>query len=172
MPPSFSLDNQPRNRYISQVQNFEKANNLPTPDEEEMVSLLEAAPLVMRAMRAEISRHRPGGLSLPQFRALAFVHHHDGVSLSDIAEHLGMLPSSTTRMIDQLTNRRLVIRQECQHDRRRVTLTLTAQGIQVYEEAQRMGVAWLSQHLSGLSPHEHHIVRQAADILRKVFAVE
>ena len=73
--------------------------------------ILEIVPMVMRAIRTEIRSHRGSELSVPQFRVLIFLNRHEGASLSDIAEHLGLTLPSTSKMIDGLVARNMVTRQ-------------------------------------------------------------
>src|SRR5574341_1948383 len=89
--------------------------------------VLETLPLVMRAIRAEL-RQRPAGLSEAQFRTVFFLHHHQGASLSDVADFHGLTPASTSRLVNGLVARGVVTRTVDAADRRRCILALTAQG--------------------------------------------
>ena len=64
--------------------------------------LMEVVPLVMRTFRAEMRGSRANDLSVPQFRALGFVHRKPGTSLSDVAEHIGLALPSMSKLIDGL----------------------------------------------------------------------
>src|SRR5512136_2172583 len=90
--------------------------------------ILEVVPAVMRAIRAEMRRHRMADLSVPQFRTLAFVDRNVDASLSDVAEHIGLTLPSMSKIVDGLVSRKLVTRQTHPTDRRRMTLTLTTRG--------------------------------------------
>src|SRR5215472_3469611 len=90
--------------------------------------IMETVPLVMRTLRTEMRRRRPADLSVPQFRALAFVRRHPGASLSEVAEHLGLTLPATSTLIDHLVARELVRRAPNPDNRRRLVLTLTADG--------------------------------------------
>src|SRR5437763_5179002 len=97
--------------------------------------LMELAPLVLRSMRGEIRRQH-ADLSVPQFRALAFLSRHEGASLSDAAAPLGLTLPAASRLIEGLVEHRLVTRVLTTADRRRVELTLTPVGRAVLEEAR------------------------------------
>ena len=64
--------------------------------------ILEAVPMVMLAIRTWMRSHRGSDLSVPQFRVLVYLHRHEGSSLSDIAEHVGLTLPSMSKMIDGL----------------------------------------------------------------------
>src|SRR5215217_7612844 len=87
--------------------------------------LFEVVPLIMRAMRAEVRRQRAPELSMPQFRALAFIGRNEGAALSDVAAFLGLGLPSTSKLIDGLVEARLVTREIAPGDRRRVCLGLS-----------------------------------------------
>jgi DNA-binding MarR family transcriptional regulator len=67
-------------------------------------------------------------LTLPQFRMLVVLHSRGELSLSRLAEHLAVNPSTALRMVERLTTTGLVARRESEADRRTVRLTLTDAG--------------------------------------------
>jgi DNA-binding MarR family transcriptional regulator len=119
--------------------------------EEAALDILETIPLVMRVLRAEMRRHRQPGLSVPQFRTLAFLHNQPGAALNTLAEHLGLTPASTSKLVDGLVGRNLVERRESVKDRRRVMLSLTQQGFSIWEDAFLHTRACLSERLARLT---------------------
>ena len=132
--------------------------------------VMEVAPLVMRAIRAEMRRHRTSDLSIPQFRTLAFLSHHEGASLSAVAEHIGLTLPSMSKMIDGLVARSLVKREMHPDDRRRVTLTLTAHGKSLFKSAHSATQACLAEQMATLSASDRATVAQAMRILRPLLA--
>src|SRR5262245_44148028 len=131
--------------------------------------VMETVPLVMRAIRTEMRRRRPADLSVPQFRALAFVRRNPGASLSDVAEHLGLTLPTTSTLIDLLVARELVDRAPKPTNRRRVTLTLTELGASTYAAAHSDARSSLADRLAGLSNDERATVARAMRLLRPVF---
>ena len=132
--------------------------------------VMEVAPLVMRAIRAEMRRHRASDLSVPQFRALTFLSHHEGASLSDVAEHIGLTLPSMSKMIDGLVARRLVKREMHPDDRRRVTLALTPRGRSHFESAHSATRTCLAELMATLPASDRATVTQAMRILRPLLA--
>lgn len=132
--------------------------------------VLEVVPLIMRTIRAEMRSQRTPDLSIPQFRALAFLNRQPGSSLSHVAEHVGLTLPSASTLMNGLVTRRLVARQTSPDDRRRVTLSLTAGGKAILEAARRETQSHLSSRLSALSAAERDAVSRAMQLLRPVFA--
>lgn len=135
-------------------------------------ALLDVVPQVMRVVRAEIRSHRDGELSVPQFRALAYLDRHPGSPLLAVAAHLGLTPPSMSKLIDGLIARRLVSRQESAADRRRITLSLTTQGRSTLERTRRHTRVRLAEALATLAAAERATVMEALAILRRTFSIE
>jgi DNA-binding MarR family transcriptional regulator len=132
--------------------------------------MLEAVPLVMAAIRAEMRSHRGADLSVPQFRVLVYLQRQAGASLSAIAEHMGLTLPSMSKMIDGLVARALVARQLNPADRRRVTLAPTDSGRQTMQAAHNATAARLAARLTALSPSERRTIGKAMQVLATVFA--
>ena len=134
--------------------------------------LLDVVPRIMRALRVEMRRHRAADLSVPEFRALGFLDHYAGASLSDVAAHIGLTLPSMSKLIDGLVGRKLVTREFDPTDRRCVTLTVTARGRAILEAARAPTQAYLAALLAALSPAERLTVAQAMRVLRPLFISE
>jgi DNA-binding MarR family transcriptional regulator len=133
--------------------------------------VLDTVPMVMWAIRAEMRSHRTAGLSVPQFRTLAFLDQHGGASLSEAAEHLGLTLSSTSRLVDLLVERGLATRQEDANDRRRLVLHLTEPGRAVLAVVYTATQHYLEERLASLSPEQCALVTAAMGYLRLVFGL-
>jgi DNA-binding MarR family transcriptional regulator len=132
--------------------------------------VLETVPLVMRTIRGEMRRHRAADLSVPQFRTLAYIHRHRGVSLSSVAEHIGLTLPSMSKLVDGLVARGLITRESCADDRRRVTLAITARGRTILQAARDAALSSLADRLESLSEPERITVVRAMQTLHRVFA--
>ena len=68
-------------------------------------------------------------ITLPQFRALVVLAHHDDSTVGSLADELDIHPSTATRLCDRLADKNLIRRTPGRAgDRRETALTLTARG--------------------------------------------
>jgi DNA-binding MarR family transcriptional regulator len=131
--------------------------------------VLEAVPMVMAAIRTEMRSHRGSDLSVPQFRVLVYLHRHEGASLSDIAEHLGLTLPSMSKMIDGLVARQLVTRRMDPGDRRRVTLAPTVLGRTAMQSAYKATESRLAERLAALVAAERRTILKGMQVLESIF---
>jgi DNA-binding MarR family transcriptional regulator len=131
--------------------------------------ILETVPVVMRAIRTEMRSHRGSDLSVPQLRVLVFLNRHEGASLSDIAEHMGLTLPSMSKMVDVLVTRELVSRTMNPVDRRRVTLAPTALGRATRRAAHEATESRLAERLAQLSASERRNIIEAMQALKPIF---
>lgn len=142
---------------------------MPTTPDTCAQAMLEIVPSIMRNIRAEMRRHRTADLSVPQFRTLAYIDHNADVSLSDVAEHIGLTLPSMSKIVDGLVARKLVTRQTHPADRRRLVLTLTRSGQTALEASRKATRACLAEDLSTLSDAERANIVRALEALRPLF---
>lgn len=140
--------------------------------EEAALDMLEIVPMLMRVMRADMRQNRQPSLSVPQFRSLAYLRNHPGASLNSLAEHVGLTPASTSKLVDGLVERNLVERRESSEDRRRITLTLTSPGFSVWEEAFHHTQACFARRLASLTEAERENLKACLQSLRPLFEEE
>jgi len=131
--------------------------------------VLEVIPIVMRSLRREFRSHRGNDLGIPQYRALMFLQRNPGASLSTVADHLGITPPSTSKLIDGLVERGFIYRQSSEIDRRRINLGLTPAGADLadysYQEAQTTYIERFS-----MLPEETLVrITEAMQALRPIF---
>jgi MarR family transcriptional regulator for hemolysin len=134
--------------------------------------LMEVVPWVMQRIRMEMRSHRTPGLSVPELRTLIYLYRNEGVSLSEVAEHIGLKLPSMSKTIDALVARKLVIRRALAHDRRYVSLRLSAYGLAELRRTRRSTEARLAEALAALLPEQQARVVEALKMLGQVFAPE
>lgn len=134
--------------------------------EERLAELvMETANMLTRAIRQEMRRRRPEGLSLQQFRALGVIQRHPGASLSVIAGHLGLTNATASKLVDGLVKQELVARVESEEDRRVLVLNTTEAGNRALQSARTAALGWLAELLAGLDKSNHATVMKAMEIL-------
>ncbi len=122
----------------------------------------------MRRMRVE-TRRTMGGLSVPQYRALGYLVRHPSASLNDVAEHLGLTPPTTSKLIQKLVVDKIVARRVAS-DRRRVCLTLTRSGIAALDAARSETRRQLAESFRNASREDLAALSAALRILAKAFS--
>jgi DNA-binding MarR family transcriptional regulator len=132
-------------------------------------AVLDGMPPVMWFIRKQMRRHRTGGLSVPQFRALCLLERFPTASVSVVAEHLGSSTPSASRLISGLVSRGFVTRKSCRDDRRQVTLLLTQRGKTVLGQAQQATQERLAELMEQLSTQQRSVIEQAMSVLQEVF---
>jgi DNA-binding MarR family transcriptional regulator len=108
--------------------------------------------LTRRLRRAQAERLAPLGLTPAQERALRIItRSEEPPRMTDVADHLGIVPRSVTTVIDALEEAGLVRREIDPHNRRAIRLHLTDQGLSVRDdmrEARRQAAEDLFAPLS------------------------
>jgi DNA-binding MarR family transcriptional regulator len=125
--------------------------------------------MIMRAMRAEVRRRRLPELSLPQFRALAFVGRNEGAALSDVAAFLGLGLPSASKLIDGLVDAKFVIREIAPGDRRRVQLGLSMAGHAKYNVMVKQARNFLAGKVAHFSEDQLRQLSETLAALRATF---
>ena len=131
--------------------------------------ILELIPHIMLTIRTEMRRGRRRDLSVPQFRALAYLIHFPNASLSQLAENLGLTPPSASKIVDNLVAREMIARRAATDDRRRIRLSVTAAGRERFDTARQATQARLAEMLGVLSDAERASVINAMRCLRPIF---
>jgi DNA-binding MarR family transcriptional regulator len=131
--------------------------------------LMEAMPLVMRAIRNEIRRQGAAHFSVPQIRTLAFLHHRPGAYLFELAEHLGVARPTASTLVERLVQRRMVTRTPDPGERRRVMLALTPLGTRHFQNASHTAQAWIATVLAAQRPSVLRRLTAAMSVLAKAF---
>jgi DNA-binding MarR family transcriptional regulator len=106
------------------------------------------------------------GVSSGQVPILAAIRDRPGIGVADLAASEGTSVPSMSVHIDRLEAGGLVTRRrEEAADRRRVGLTLTAEGIRVLRAVRSQRTAWLAERLAALSADERGVIARAIEPL-------
>jgi DNA-binding MarR family transcriptional regulator len=132
-------------------------------------SVAEVALLVTRFVRAQAIKLHPAGMTLGQFRALAFLSATPDCAPSELAEHLMITRPAATRLIEQLVKNGLVTRQSHSEDRRRQQLSVTAEGKTRLDAYYATTRGLIAQRLARLAPHDRDAVQAAFELVRPLF---
>ena len=123
----------------------------------------------MQALRISIASAENPALSIPQVRALHFLHLRTGANLSATAEFLGLTLPSTSKLVDVLVRRKLLARHSDSADRRRMTLQLTAKGSALLTGAQEAVRRQIAGTFSRFGENELSAIRDTLETLKHCF---
>jgi DNA-binding MarR family transcriptional regulator len=132
-------------------------------------AVMETVPMVMRFIRTEMRRQGAPILSVPQLRALAFLHHNPGACLFHVADHLGVTRPTASVIVDRLVRRGLLVRGEDPRERRRIVLTLSPKGRRFLEQARRATRSWMAGVLAPLSRATLRQIEEGVSLLGWAF---
>ncbi|WP_306120632.1 MULTISPECIES: MarR family transcriptional regulator [unclassified Roseitalea] len=93
-------------------------------------------------------------LSPAEAEALFFIAQAEGVIARDVADWLGVVPTTVTGILDRLEQAGLVARTRSDHDRRVMKLDLTDQGRAWHDAVRRRQLDNCMAMLEGLDPVE------------------
>lgn len=113
-----------------------QGNDATTSDDgaDELVSALLTASRALVGVSARSLGQVEDAVTITQFRTLVVLEGHGDTRLNQLAERLGVTPSTALRMVDRLIAARLVTREENKADRREVLIGLTHEGARLVRE--------------------------------------
>ena len=103
------------------------------------------------------------GISVTQLRTLVLVGSQGPLTVTAVAEALGVNASNASRTCDRLVTAGLLDRRAAEDDRRRVALTLTAEGEQVVDEVMDHRRAELARVVERMEPGDRADLARALD---------
>jgi DNA-binding MarR family transcriptional regulator len=134
-----------------------------------LAAAAESLTVVTRMLVGAVARSIPEAaeVTLPQWRALVVLDASGEMNVNALAEHLGIEPSSCTRLCDRLVTKDLIEREFSRDRRREVLLRLSPKGSTLVSEAVTRRRAEIERMLGPLSPSQ---LRRLAGALRPLIA--
>ncbi len=103
---------------------------------DDVLALHAAVTTIMRALKiAEKDvqvAHRELNFVAADIQTLRFIAANPGCKLSDLAAHLGVVPTTASSVVDRLVDRGFVSRERPETNRRSIALSLTAAGQEAF----------------------------------------
>jgi DNA-binding MarR family transcriptional regulator len=90
------------------------------------------------------------GLSIPEWRVIAILGRHPGLSAVEVAEHTFLDKVAVSRAVSKLIKAGRIDREFADADRRRSILTLTDKGREVHDGVAELALAFERDLLEGL----------------------
>jgi DNA-binding MarR family transcriptional regulator len=91
------------------------------------------------------------GLSVPEWRVIAVLTRHPGISAAEVAGHTRMDAVAVSRAVSRLLRAGRLRRSVSPNDRRRSVLSVSAAGTAVYREVAPLALRFERELLEGLS---------------------
>ncbi|MDH5291985.1 MAG: MarR family transcriptional regulator [Acidimicrobiia bacterium] len=95
-----------------------------------------------------------GDITLPQYRALVILAQRGPLRAGELAEALGVHPSTLTRLADRLARKDLIERRVPEHSRREVEIHLLDEGRSLVAEVSRRRLAELTRIVASALPEQ------------------
>ncbi|WP_068157312.1 MarR family winged helix-turn-helix transcriptional regulator [Rhodococcus phenolicus] len=93
-------------------------------------------------------------VTMPHLRILVMVDTRGPLNLAAVADALGVNPSNASRAVDRLIKAGLLDRRDAPHDRRNLTLTLTAAGQELVDRVSTHRRQAISGVLERMTPED------------------
>ena len=129
-----------------------RRENVPATDSADLADAVLTASRVLVAVAARSLAEHESEVSLPQYRTLVVLASRGPQRPVDLAQALGVDPSTATRMCDRLTRKKLIIRRRDATDRRVVMLNLSASGRRLVERVTQRRRREIEQILGAVDP--------------------
>ena len=130
------------------------------------IALADALRPALLQVGRELRREaRAAGVSPEQVSLLVDIKYAPGIGLRELAARQRVSPPAITKHVDRLERDGIVERTQSQADRRRVGLTLTADGQRLLRRVRSRRTAWLAQRLDGLDAAELAAIEAAVEPL-------
>ena len=133
-------------------------------EDQDVIRSVDAFRRILRELRLHARKAElASGLSASQAFVLAMIAERPGASVNEIADATMTDRSSAAAVLDRLTERGDVVRQQSKHDRRRAEFTITASGRRAMRRAPTPPTVALVDGIRALSRPER---RALADSLQ------
>jgi DNA-binding MarR family transcriptional regulator len=104
----------------------------PASPERQLLEIFTGMAQVTRCCRQDVAFCE--GVTFHQFMILDAVSGKEELNMADLHTHLAVEKSTTTRLVNPLIKKGLLIRQKARHDSRAITLTLTDAGKKTHQK--------------------------------------
>jgi len=131
-------------------------------DARELLRAYFTAAVLMEPIQLEL--WQDASLTLTQLRIL-YVLREASRNAADLAHIVSVDPASLTRVLDRMVERGLVQRKQDDRDRRRLVISVTAEGLGLLGEHPVLRGTRIDHAVRAMSPAERETVRQALDLL-------
>ncbi|WP_374541075.1 MarR family winged helix-turn-helix transcriptional regulator [Flavobacterium sp.] len=130
-----------------------------------MLNLIYTQHVISEKFSELLKRH---DLSSEQYNVLRILRGQKGnpANMCMIQERMIAKTSNTTRLVDKLVSKDMVIRKVCPANKRKMEVTITEKGMSVLQALDPIVIAFENQYTRNLSQEELEIINQLLEKLR------
>ena len=103
-------------------------------------------------------------MTMPQYRVLVVLEGAGSLRMSDLAENVGVHPSTLSRTVDKLVTAGWIDRAASEDSRREVHVSLSAKGKRLVRKVTTERRAAIADVLAGMAPEDRAAVRKGMEL--------
>ncbi len=107
-------------------------------------------------------------ITVPQFTALQFLIHNEGLTIGELSQKMGLACSTITDLVDRMENNNLVVRKKDEKDKRVVRVEVLPKGYEIMEKVLEERVKFLESKMEGLEIEKRAVLREGLESLYKI----
>ena len=110
-----------------------------------------------------------GDLSLPQIHAVNVTREGGQVTITELADKLGVSPPSASAMVDRLVEKGVFEREQSREDRRKVVVSVSTKALEQFEVIEKNILQSFIELVEGIGPET---TRKWCEVLKRVREVQ
>ena len=137
----------------------------------DVLELASSLTATVSSLHKRLRKQMPStqSLSITETTTLSYLYRHGNLFPSELAELTKIKTQSMSQVLNRLAELLLIQRVPSQHDKRKVTISLTREGKDVVEQSRYERADWLAHAIeASLSKDEVSVLIQSIDILNKL----
>ncbi|MEG0375997.1 MAG: MarR family transcriptional regulator [Raoultibacter sp.] len=124
---------------------------------------------VLRTEEKSLQNKLTEGLTITEIHTIVAVGLHEINPMNVVATRLGVTLATLTTAVNKLVDKGFIERTRCEDDRRKVLISLTKRGKQVYRSHGLFHHKMIDEALAGLSDEEERVFAQALAKVKTFF---
>jgi DNA-binding MarR family transcriptional regulator len=125
-------------------------------------------PALLRLTRLVRNQRVDMSVTLTQLSAMGTLRKSGPMSAGELATCERVQPPSMSKVLANLEERGLVLREVHPTDRRQAVLKITPAGVALLDSERRSRDEWLTRQLATLSPEDRALIQRAIPIMEKL----
>lgn len=124
---------------------------------------------ILRTEEKSLQNKLTEGLTITEIHTIVAVGLHETNPMNVVATRLGVTLATLTTAVNKLVEKGFIDRSRCEDDRRKVLISLTKRGKQVYRSHDLFHRKMIDEALAGLNDEEERVFAQALSKVKVFF---